>query len=84
MRSHDVRSLTSGELDRARRELAASLALTRAGSPMRMPTEAQLRAIDAEVAERASASNDACHWPACKMTRPNGQTYCDEGRNCNG
>lgn len=21
-----------------------------------------------------------CHWPHCKITRPNGQTFCDEGR----
>jgi hypothetical protein len=52
MRNHDVRSLTTPELDRARRELAASLALTRPGSPVRAPTEAYLSAIDAELAER--------------------------------
>jgi hypothetical protein len=52
MRDHDVRSLTTPELDRARRELAASLALTRPGSPVRVPTEARITAIDAELAER--------------------------------
>ena len=33
MRDHDVSHLTDGELDRARRELAASLALARPDSP---------------------------------------------------
>ena len=54
MRSHDVRSLTTPELDRARRELAASLALTRPGSPVRVPAEARISAIDAELAERSA------------------------------
>jgi hypothetical protein len=54
MRSHDVRHLTASELERARRELAASLALTRPGSPVRVPTEAYLSAIDAELAERSA------------------------------
>ena len=35
MRQHDVSALTARELERARRELAASLALTRPGSPAR-------------------------------------------------
>ena len=82
MRSPDVTGMTYGELERARRDLAASFALSWPGSPIRVPIMAHLSAIDAEVAERAS--NEPCHWPACKMTRPNGQTYCDEGRNCKG
>jgi len=81
MRSHDVRHLTDDELERARRELAASLALSHVGSPIRPPIEAQLRAIDAEAAVRAS--NEPCHWPACKVT-VNGRSYCDEGKNCYG
>jgi len=52
MRDHDVSSLTAGELERARRELAASLALVRPDSPARVPIEAQLSAIDTEQAER--------------------------------
>jgi hypothetical protein len=52
MRDHDVSSLTAGELDHARRELAASLGLARPGSPIRATIEAQLRAIDAEQSER--------------------------------
>jgi hypothetical protein len=53
MREHDVSRLTAGELERARRELAASLSLARPGSPIRAPIERQLTAIDAEQAERA-------------------------------
>jgi hypothetical protein len=53
IRCHDVRQLTTGELERARRELAASLTLARPGSPSAVPTQAQMRAIDAELAERA-------------------------------
>ena len=52
MREHDVTALTGRELERARRELAASLALTRPGSPARGPILAHLSAIDAELAER--------------------------------
>lgn len=52
MRDPDVTSLTSGELERARRELAASLALARPDSAVRGPILVQLSAIDAELAER--------------------------------
>jgi Rhodopirellula transposase DDE domain len=37
VREHDVTALTAAELERARRELAASLALARPGSPAHMP-----------------------------------------------
>ena len=52
-RFHDVSRLTTAELERARRELAASLALARPGSPSDAPTLAQMRAIDSELTERA-------------------------------
>jgi hypothetical protein len=52
MRDPDVTALTSDELARARRELAASLALARPDSAVRGPILAQLNAIDAELAER--------------------------------
>ena len=48
----DVTRLASGELERARRELAASLALARPGSPVRGPILAHMTAIDAELAGR--------------------------------
>jgi hypothetical protein len=55
-RDHVVSHLSDGELDHARRELAASLALARPGSPARVPIQAQLSAIDAEVAGRAASA----------------------------
>ena len=51
-RQYDAAGLTVGELERTRRELAASLALTRPGSPVRAPIQAQIAAIDAELAAR--------------------------------
>jgi hypothetical protein len=57
MREHNVTSLTAAELERARRELAASLALSRPESPIVAPTEAHIAAIDAELAERRRANS---------------------------
>jgi len=54
IRCHDVSQLTTAELERARRELAASLALARPGSPSAASALAQMRAIDTELAERAT------------------------------
>ncbi len=54
IRCHDVSQLTTAELERGRRELAASLALARPGSPSAAPALAQMRAIDTELAERAT------------------------------
>jgi len=51
-RPPDVSTLTSGELERTRRELAASLALARPDSPVRVPILAHLTAIDTELAGR--------------------------------
>jgi hypothetical protein len=50
----DVTGLTSGELDRTRRELQASLALARPGSPMRGPILAYLRTIETELTGRTA------------------------------
>jgi hypothetical protein len=49
-RDHDVSSLTAADLERARRELAVSLALVRRGSPARVPILARISAIDAALA----------------------------------
>jgi len=57
MRNHNVHGLTADELQRARRELAASLALSRPDSPIRAPILSQMTAIDAELAERTAARN---------------------------
>ncbi len=58
-RPPDVSTLTAAELERARRELAASLALTRPGSPVRAPIQAYLAAISAELAARAATRPDS-------------------------
>ena len=55
MREHDVASQSAAELEAARRELAASLALARPGSPVRGPIQARMAAIEAELAGRAAA-----------------------------
>jgi hypothetical protein len=60
-RSPDVSGLASGELERIRRELKASLALARPGSLTRRPILAHLGAIDNELAARSadpSSDND--------------------------
>ncbi len=49
----DVSTLTSGQLEHTRRELAAALALARPSSPVRAPIMAHLAAIDAELTSRA-------------------------------
>jgi hypothetical protein len=51
-RTHDVSALTPRELERARRELQAALALARAGSSAQVPILAHMAAIDAELASR--------------------------------
>jgi hypothetical protein len=51
-RPHNVKGLTADELKQARRDLHASLALTRPDSAVRIPILTRLRAIDAELAER--------------------------------
>jgi hypothetical protein len=53
-RPQDVTGLTAGELDRARRDLHASLALARPDSVVRAPILTHLSAIDAELAERGT------------------------------
>jgi hypothetical protein len=52
MRNANVSGLTFAELDHARRELVASLALAWPESPIRVTIQAQISAIDAEVAKR--------------------------------
>ena len=66
VREHDVTRLTAVELDRARRELQASLALARPGSPVRVPIMARLTAIDTELAGRApERPGQCCQAPRC-------------------
>ena len=57
-RPPEVRALTSGELERTQRELAASLALTRPDSLARGPILTHLAAITAELDQRRTAGTD--------------------------
>jgi hypothetical protein len=59
VREHDVSTLTAAELARARRELTASLALARPGSPVHAPILARISAIDAELAVRSTPVSPA-------------------------
>jgi hypothetical protein len=59
MREHDVTALTARDLERARRELAATLALTRPDSPARTPILAHLTAIDIELTRRTGQQPDS-------------------------
>jgi hypothetical protein len=55
MRNHDVSDLTANELERAKRQLTANLALARPDSPARVPILAHISAIDTELAGQAGA-----------------------------
>lgn len=52
-RRDDVGEWTGAELERARRDLAATMALATPGSPVRAVAMARISAIDAELAVRA-------------------------------
>ena len=66
-RSHDVSGLTDAELERARRDLQASLALARPGSTACVPMLAQLSAIESELAGRYADGPD--DQPPCPLRR---------------
>jgi hypothetical protein len=68
IRYHDVSQLTTAELERARRDLQASLALARPGSAACVPMVAHLSAIGAELAGR-SAGCEASGEPPGLGTR---------------
>jgi hypothetical protein len=65
MRDHVASGLTDRELERARRELAASLALSRPGSPIHAPIQAQLTAIDTALAGRTHDNPTASALGRC-------------------
>jgi hypothetical protein len=50
---YSVRQLSTAELERTKRELKANLGLLAPDSPAHVPIQSHLRAIDAELAERA-------------------------------
>jgi hypothetical protein len=72
MREHDVTALIIAELEAARRELAASLALARPGSPVFAPIRARMAAIDAELAGRVAARPGL---PDSPRTQPQADGY---------
>lgn len=49
-----VREQTTAELERVKRDLRANIGLITADSPAHVPIQAHLRAVEAELAERAS------------------------------
>ena len=51
-RDHDVRQLTTAELELTMRQLRANLGLIRPDSPANAPVQAHMRAIDAELTRR--------------------------------
>jgi hypothetical protein len=51
-RPHDVSNLTAAQLERAKRDLAISLALAFPGSPVRVTIQAEMTAIDTELDSR--------------------------------
>jgi hypothetical protein len=53
IRDHDVRHLTTAELERTKRDLHTNLGLITPHSPAHAPIQAHMKAIDAELAERA-------------------------------
>jgi hypothetical protein len=56
-RPHDVSSLTTSQLERARRDLEISLVLAFPGSPVRVSISAEMAAIDAELAQRPATES---------------------------
>ena len=52
-RDHDVRQLTTAELELTMRQLRANLSLISPDSPAHVPILAHMQAIDAELAGRA-------------------------------
>ena len=71
-RGHDVSQLTTAALERARRELRASLALARPGSAASVPISAHLSAIDTELAARPAGSDASGKLPGPDNRAPAG------------
>ena len=52
-RYHDIKHLTTDELQRAQRDLRATSGLITPDSPAHVPIQAEMQAIDTELAGRA-------------------------------
>jgi hypothetical protein len=81
-RPPDLATLTPGELQRTRRDLAAALALAIPGAPARQPISTHLAAIDAELASRTSQHHRRAE-PGSQPTEPDPSPP-DEGRHTPG
>jgi len=55
-RMHDVSQMPTADLERARRELKANLGMLYPDSPAHRPVQAQMQAIDTELAARVLAA----------------------------
>jgi hypothetical protein len=69
-RPPDLSTLTRGELQRTRRDLAAALALARPGAPARQPISTHLAAIDAELASRTGQHHHRHTVPSTQPDAP--------------
>ena len=58
-----VRQQSTAELERVKRDLKANLGLITADSPARVPIQAHLRAVDAELADRADGHHASELYP---------------------
>jgi len=58
-----VRQQTTAELERTKRDLQANLGLVTVDSPARVPIQTHMRAIDAELAERADGHHASRLFP---------------------
>jgi hypothetical protein len=70
IRYHDVSQLTTAELERARRDLQASLALARPGSAACVPMLAHLSAIGAELDGRSAGCGGSGKPPGLGTRTP--------------
>jgi hypothetical protein len=65
VRDHDVSHLSVADLERARRELSASLALARPNAPSAVPAAIQLSAVENELTARQAANRSGIRLCAC-------------------
>lgn len=72
IRDHDVRQLTTAELERTKRDLHTNLGLITPDSPAHVPIQAHMRVIDAELAERARRQKANGSAAASTGTEPMG------------
>jgi hypothetical protein len=72
MREHDVSHMMVADLERARRELSASLALARPDAPSTVPAAIQLGAVESELSTRQGERASGVRLCSCGFAS-NGQ-----------